>query len=242
MRSKHLLIAGGTAAALVAGAVATTAAVGAPARPDSPASASAFQHPRQNPYYPLRPGTVARYRGSDGPEKFVETVTVTHRTKTIQGVRSRVVRDVLRRVDGTLAERTADWYAADHRGNVWYFGEATATYDESGRLVSREGSWRAGVHGARPGIIMTAHPQPTQAYRQEFLAGHAEDQAWTVQRGVTASVPYGTVHRVVRSFEWSRLEPGVLSEKLYGRGLGIVSERDVAGGTERFSLVSVVHH
>ena len=44
-----------------------------------------------------------------------------------------------------------------------------------------------------------------------------------------------------RSFEWTRLEPDVLSMKFYGRGLGIVSERDVAGGTEIFRLVSVTH-
>jgi hypothetical protein len=239
MRKNHLLLVGGAAASAVVGVVATIGTQGAASGSQATVTASVFHHPRQNPYFPLRPGTVARYRGSDGPEKFVETVSVTHRTKTIQGVRTRVVRDVLRRLDGTVAERTADWYAADHKGNVWYFGEATATYDESSHLDSREGSWRAGEHGARPGIIMTAHPRPTQAYRQEFLAGHAEDQAWTVQRGLTVSVPYGTVHLVVRSLEWSRLEPGVVSEKLYGPGLGVVSERDLAGGTERFSLVSV---
>ena len=45
----------------------------------------------------------------------------------------------------------------------------------------------------------------------------------------------------MRSFEWTRLEPGVLSLKFYARGLGIVLERDVAGGSEIFRLVSVTH-
>jgi hypothetical protein len=53
------------------------------------------------------------------------------------------------------------------------------------------------------------------------------------------SVPYGRVHHVVRSFEWSRLEPRVMSEKLYAPGVGIVREKDLAGGSEVFELVSV---
>ena len=46
-------------------------------------------------------------------EQFREVVTVTRHHKTIQGVRTTVVHDVLRRLDGTLAERTNDWYATD---------------------------------------------------------------------------------------------------------------------------------
>jgi|SRR5262245_8390642 len=214
---------------------------GAPADVGSTPKMGNFQNPRANPYFPLTPGTVSVYRGSEDGEHFRERVTITHRTKTILGVRTTVVLDVLRRADGTLAERTEDWYAADHRGNVWYFGEATATYDEHGRLESREGSWQAGVDGAVAGLIMPADPKPTDAYRQEFLARHAEDQAWIVQNNAVVSVPLGTFHRVVRSFEWTRLEPSVVSVKLYARGLGIVRERDVAGGNEFFELVSVSH-
>ncbi len=203
---------------------------------------AAFAHPRQNPYYPLEPGTVSRLRGSDGAEKYLETVTVTHRHKVIQGVRTTVVKDVVRRADGSVSERTTDWYAPDNRGNVWYFGESTATYDPHGTVTSREGTWQAGVRGARRGVIMPAHPRPTDAYRQEFRAGHAEDQAWIVQRGLRLRVPYGTVRHALRTFEWTRLEPGVVSAKFYAPGLGIVKERDVAGGSEKFELVSVSHH
>ena len=206
------------------------------------ASAARFDQPRQNPYFPLRPGTVTRFTGSDEGEQFVEKVKVTHHEKTIQGVRTTVVRDLLRRADGSLAEKTHDWYAADNEGNVWYFGEATATFDENGKLDSREGSWKAGRHGAVAGLIMPSHPRPTDAYRQELFKHHAEDQAWIVQRHATVTVPFGTLHNVVRSFEWTRLEKGVVSVKLYARGLGIVREQDLAGGSEVFDLVSVSHH
>ena len=224
-----------------AGAVATAVtAEGAPAhRSSAGVQAAAFAHPQPNPYYPLVPGTVTRLRGTDSGEHLHERVTVTHRTRMIQGVRTRVVHDVLFRADGSVAEKTHDWYADDSGGNVWYFGERTATYDEHGHLESREGSWEAGVAGARAGIIMPADPHPTDAYRQEFRKGHAEDQAWIVQNRASIRTPYRVFHRVVRSFEWTRLEPNVVSVKFYARGVGIVVEKDLAGGSEVFRLVSV---
>ena len=62
-----------------------------------------------------------------------------------------------------------------------------------------------------------------------------------VQRSAHVSVPHRHLDHVVCSFEWTRLEANVLSLKFYARGLGIVLERDVAGGTEIFRLVSVTH-
>lgn len=200
-----------------------------------------FDNPKQNRYFPLQPGTVSHYRGTDDGERYRERVRVTHRTKRIQGVTTTVVSDVLRRADGSLAEKTRDWYAPDNAGNVWYFGEATATYDERGQLEDREGSWRAGADGAVAGKIMPANPRPTAAFRQEYYPGHAEDQAWIVQRNTHTKVPYGKLHHVVRTFEWTRLEKKVLSLKLYAPGLGIVRERDMSGGSEKFVLVSVHH-
>jgi hypothetical protein len=225
-------------AALVGAILAVTASTGA-VRPLSAPPAAQFDHPQPNSYFPLQPGTVFRYRGTDDGERMREVVTVTHRTKTIQGVPTTVVRDVLRRRDGTLAERTHDWYAPDNDGRVWYFGERTATYEDNGQLESKEGSWRAGVDGAVAGTIVPAAPRATQAYRQEYWRGHAEDQAWVVRRGGTTTVPAGRVRHLVRTYEWSRLEPGVVSLKLYGPGVGIVRERDVTGGHEVFELVAV---
>ncbi|WP_155918265.1 hypothetical protein [Marmoricola sp. URHB0036] len=226
------------AAAVGIGPAAATVAAGTQAGSTQIARAD-FAHPQANPWFPLRPGTTTILRGTDEGEHLRERVHVTYRTKVIEGVRTRVVTDVLRRDNRRLAERTTDWYAADGAGNVWYFGEATATYDEKGHLESREGSWQAGLHGARAGMIMPARPHPTQAFRQEFLRGHAEDQAWIVGNSTRTKTPMGTFGHVVRSFEWTRLEPGVLSLKLYAPGVGIVKERDMSGGSETFQVVAV---
>jgi hypothetical protein len=199
-----------------------------------------FTTPVPNPYFPLEPGTVSILRGSEDGERLLNRTTITHWTKVIQGVRTRVVNDVLY-ADGVVEEKTTDWYAADNTGTVWYFGERTAVYNKKGQVVNREGSWQAGVNGGVAGIIMPANPGPTDAYRQEFYKGHAEDQGWIVARHQVVDVPYGKVDQVVRSYEWARLEPGVVSVKFYGPGLGIVREKDVSGGTELLELVKVEH-
>jgi hypothetical protein len=239
MRGFHTAaLAGLTAAAATGGALLVPVSTSAQQHRAAP-PAVRFSHPQPNPYFPLEPGTVFRYRGTDDGQKLSEVVTVTHRKKMVAGVQTTVVRDVLRRADGSLAEKTHDWYAADNHGRVWYFGERTATYDRHGMLRSREGSWHAGVGGAVAGTIMPATPHATQAYRQEYWRGRAEDQAWVVRRGGAITVPYGRVRDLVRTYEWSRLEPRVVSVKIYGPGLGIVQEHDVAGGTESFALVAV---
>jgi hypothetical protein len=200
-----------------------------------------FTNPVKNPYFPLTPGKVFVYRGTEGNDKLVEHLRVLDQTKQIQGVTTTVIHDILFR-NGVLGERTTDWYAYDNNGNAWYFGEQTAVYKPNGQVESREGSWQAGVNGGEAGIIMPANPKPTDAYRQEFLAGHAEDQAWIVANRGSVTVPYGTLDHVVRSYEWTRLEPNVLSIKRYAPHLGIVQEGDVTGGTEFLQLVAVHQH
>ncbi|MGZ4396326.1 MAG: hypothetical protein ACXVZ2_13300, partial [Gaiellaceae bacterium] len=144
-----------------------------------PASAAAappgeFVARVDNPWFPLTPGTTYFYTGvKDGHPSRVVT-TVTHRTAVIAGVRCTVIDD-RGYESGRLAERTTDWYAQDRLGNVWYFGESTAELDAKGRVTSTEGTWRAGVDGARAGIYMPAHPRVGQSYAQEFYKGHAQD-------------------------------------------------------------------
>jgi hypothetical protein len=238
MRSTGLIIP--AVAVTVTGLLAGSAIARGTAGAHPPRAFSArFTDPQPNPYFPLTPGLVLRYRGTDGGRHFREVVTVTHHTKQVNGVKATVLKDILRRADGSLAEKTSDWYADDNAGNVWYLGEDTGTYDRSGKLRSREGSWQSGVKGAKAGLIMPASPKTTDAYRQEYWRGQAEDQAWIVQTTATIHTPLRTYHHVVRSYEWTRLEKHNVSVKFYAKGVGIASEHDVAGGSERFRLVHV---
>jgi hypothetical protein len=86
-----------------------------------------------NPYWPMRPGSRCVHRETD----------TTGATKAA----------------GRPVEITDDWYAQDRAGNVWYLGEATREYRD-GRVVSRAGSFEAGVDGAQAGIAVPANPVP----------------------------------------------------------------------------------
>lgn len=190
-----------------------------------------------NPWFPLRPGSVYRYRGVKDGEPSREVMTVTRRTKTIDGARARAVSDLLY-IRGRLEERTTDYYAQDAKGNVWYFGEKTAELDAHGHVKNTSGSWMAGVKGAKPGIFMFVHPRPGLSARQEYLKGEAEDHFAVVAMHQKAVVPYRTFRGAMLTKEWTPLEPGVLDHKYYVRGIGTVLEQTVKGGNERNELVS----
>src|SRR5207302_3106277 len=78
-----------------------------------------------NAWFPLEPGTTYVYHGVKDGKPSRAVFTVTDKTKLIHGVRCTEIDDRLY-LKGRLGERTKDWYAQDARGNVWYFGEATA--------------------------------------------------------------------------------------------------------------------
>jgi hypothetical protein len=183
-----------------------------------------------NPWFPLTPGTTLHYTGVKDGAPSRDVVTVTRQTRIIDGASCVAVKDKLY-LRGRLEERTTDWYSQDRAGNVWYFGEDTAELAPNGRVKNREGSWLAGVHGARPGIFMFAHPKVGQSARQEFYKGQAEDHFQIL-----------AVHKTtLLTKEWTPLEPGVIDNKLYRRGIGTVLEQTVKGGDERNTLVSVTH-
>jgi len=203
-------------------------------RPDS------FVNRIDNQWFPLIPGTVFAYRGEKDGKPGRDVLTVTHRHRTIIGIRATVVLDRLY-LNSHLAERTTDWYAQDKRGNVWYLGESTATLDAHGKTISTEGTWLAGVHGARAGIYMPAHPKPGDTGRQEYYRGHAEDQFKVLSLNARVKSPAVSSRHALLTQETTRLEPGTLDHKLYMRGIGTVLEQTIKGGSERLALVSVTH-
>jgi hypothetical protein len=191
-----------------------------------------------NQWFPLRAGTVLVYRGVKDGEPARDVVRVTGKTKLVDGVRCTIVDDRLY-LAGRLAERTADWFAQDRQGTVWYFGESTAELDESGNVKSTEGSWQAGVNDARAGVVMPAHPRRGQSFRQEYYKGQAEDHFRVLSLSASVHVPYLASKHALLTKEWTPLEPDVIDHKLYVRGIGLVEEKTIKGGDEHLSLVSV---
>ena len=190
-----------------------------------------------NRLFPLKPGTKFTFRGVEDGETETNITIVTHDRKNILGISAVVVFDRVF-VHGELKERTFDWYAQDRDGNVWYLGEDTAEL-EGGKVISTEGTWEAGKNGAKPGIIMLAHPRVTDSYRQEFQAGVAEDEARVVALDLDVTVPYGSFHNCIKTVEVTRLEPGVKESKVNCPGVGFVRAHSEEGPFTRLVLTNI---
>lgn len=191
-----------------------------------------------NPYWPMRPGTSWQFVESNADETQRITVRVTRRTTVIEGIRARVVRDVVRS-GGAVVEDTRDWYAQDSGGNIWYLGEATKEY-ENGKVVSTEGSWRHGRNGAQAGIVVPAGAHAGCGYREEYLEGEAEDQALILSRRESIKSPTGFHRHVLHTANSTPLQPDILENKFYARGVGPILEIDVSPTWSRAELVELV--
>jgi hypothetical protein len=187
-----------------------------------------------NKYFPLRPGTTFIYQGTKEGEQAKDVFVVTDEAKQILGVTARVVHDTAY-LNGKVSEITDDWFAQDDDGNVWYLGEFT-TEVETG---SHEGSWQAGVQGAKPGIIMEAQPKVGDTYYQEFFQHFAEDQARVVKLDESVCVPYRCFDNVLVTEDFTALDPGVADHKYYAPGVGEIKEKRIQGGTEVIELLKV---
>jgi hypothetical protein len=227
--------AGCTARPSLAPTVPGSAAISVPALPP----ASAFAAEITNPWYPLKPGSKWVYEGVKGGQPTVGVFEVTGETKVILGIVATVANDQLTS-GGQLLETTQDWFAQDKDGNVWYLGEATRALDASGQLADTEGSWEAGVDGALPGILMPADPVVGMSFKQESYPGHAEDSYAILSLNAPVTVPFGTYTESLLTEERTPLEPDVVCQKSYVKGLGLVFENDVTGPTEYNKLTSYV--
>lgn len=194
-----------------------------------------------NPYWPLLP-SVSKL----GNEDEDITVTVTAKTKLIEGVTCVVVNDVVAE-DGQPVEDTDDWYAQDVDGNVWYCGEISKSYELfegdsplEAELVDVDGSWKAFRDGAQPGIVMKALPQVGDVYRQEMMLGDAEDAAEVIAVNVDGLLEGDECEEggeevadlvdelcdgdCLVTHEFTPVEPDASEHKYYAPNIGLILE------------------
>ncbi len=192
-----------------------------------------------NEFFPLVVGRTLIFSGVKDGLPALNIFTTTSRTRVIDGVTTRVVEDRLY-LANVLEERTSDYYSQDRCGNVWYFGEDTATLDAHGHVLSTDGSFHAGVDGAEPGVFMQSQPTVGRQFRQEWSKGQAEDAFKAISLDSPVTVPYGSFQHALRTSETTALEPGVLDNKFFVKGIGEVVETAVRGPLERLTLVEII--
>ena len=162
----------------------------------------------RNPYFIIEPGYFLVLEGGD--VRLV--VTVTHQTKTVDGVECRVVEE--RETKGAkLVEVSNNFFAVSKRTNsVYYFGEDAG------------GAWISGRQGARFGLMMPGLPLVKARHYQEIAPGAAMDRAEIVSVSETVKTPAGEFKNCLKVEETTPLEPATKEYKYYAPGIGLVQE------------------
>jgi hypothetical protein len=187
-----------------------------------------------NLYAPFTPGSHWVYETSGQAEVEHIVIDVLETTREILGVACTTVSDKVY-VDGVLIEDTLDYLAQDVAGNVWYFGELSQSF-EDGLIAGIEGSFIAGINGAKPGFWMKAAPVAGETYRQEWALGEAEDMATIVTLNADVEAPFENGQPILKVREFTPISPGAVEFKYFVPGVGFVLEENPASG-ERLELI-----
>ena len=184
-----------------------------------------------HPYFPYQQGSTYIYGGQSDEGTVRIELERTAVTRIIMGIICSGIQDKTW-IAGQLLEESLDWYAQDKEGNIWFMGQELTNYNSDGIIINHNGSWEAGVHGVKPGIVMPAHPQPGLVYREEYFFNVAEDQAEIIAIDMTIAIPLGTFENCLKIKGWTELDQEVLEYKYYAPGKGIIQELSVKENEE----------
>lgn len=182
-----------------------------------------FASSGRNPYFILDPGHKLVLEGIENKQLVRLEITVLYETKTIAGVRTRVVKE-LETKDSQLVEISWNYFALCTQNNsAIYFGEDVDIY-ENGVVASHAGAWRAGVHGARAGVIMPGLALLGARYFQEIAPKVAMDRAEILDNDDSLATPAGVFSNVLETEETTPLEPNSKGLKFYAPGIGLIQD------------------
>jgi hypothetical protein len=190
-----------------------------------------------NPWFPLAVGTTWTYRRYTDTELDTVTARVLAASREIDGVRTTAVRYVLRAPHRRTTVAAVRWYAQDLAGNVWWFGQRIHGDTPVDPLAT--GSWRAGIDGARAGLLLSARPRIGDGYANGYLRGTIERRSQVMSLNATVALPRGRYRGVVETQDESGLAPTVAMQSFFVRGIGLVAQETVAGGSTQLALLRV---
>jgi hypothetical protein len=178
----------------------------------------------KNTYFILEPGYQLVFEGEEDGQKMELVITVTNETKKIGNVETRVLEEK-ETADGKLTEVSKNYFAMDKTTkNIYYFGEDVDVYKD-GKVTSHEGSWLAGVDGAKYGLMMPGTPKEGDRYYQE-VAPKAKDRAEIQSLTEKVKTPAGKFENCLKSKETSGVDPKEKSTKYYAPGVGMVRDSE----------------
>ncbi|MHC4198572.1 MAG: hypothetical protein ACYSU0_01075 [Planctomycetota bacterium] len=178
----------------------------------------------RNTYFILQPGYQILLAEEDRTEQVF--ITVLDETETVDGIETRVVEE-REFLNGKLKEVSRNFFTiCKEHNDVFYHGEDVDDY-KNGKVVGHGGAWRAGVKGARAGLMMQGKIEIGAKYYQEVAPEVAMDRAENVRDDVTVETPAGTFANCLKVIETSPLEPGAESLKVYAPGVGMIVDEDL---------------
>lgn len=177
----------------------------------------------RNPYFLLEPGYVLHLKKKDGADTL--TVTVLNETKVVDGVETRVVEE--RETDGgKVVEISRNYFVVSRQtGDLYYFGEDVDIIKD-GKVTGHEGSWLAGVNGARAGMMIPGKPTVGMRFYVEQAPKVAMDRSEIVSVTATYTTPAGEFKNVLKVQEGSAIEKGEEEIKQYAPGVGLIQDED----------------
>ena len=173
-------------------------------------------------YFILEPGYRLILEGREKqPVRLI--VTVMPETRNVAGIETRVVEEREYHA-GKLAEVSRNFLAiCKQNGGLFYFGEEVDIYRD-GKIVSHEGSWRAGEKNYKAGLLMPGLPLLGARYYQEVAPGMAMDRAEILALDAVVKTAAGKFDRCLKVEETTPLEPGTKEYKWYAPGIGLVRD------------------
>lgn len=177
----------------------------------------------RNAYFILEPGYQLTLMGMEGNDSVTLIITVLDETAEVDGVQTRVVEE-RESANNELIEVSRNFLAfCKNTSSIFYFGEDVDIYD-NGKIVSHEGSWRAGENGSRPGLMMAGLALIGSSYYQEIAPDVAMDRARIVNTDSNFQTPAGNFEHCLVTEETSALEPGAREYKIYAPGVGLLKD------------------
>jgi hypothetical protein len=220
---RHLVAAALGVSALAACAQTTPKEAASPWATDFNTDPANLSSVGRNPYFILEPGYTIVLRDH---AKNQVTVSVLNETKIVAGVETRVIEE-RELAKGKLVEVSRNYFAIDKVSqDVLYFGEQVSMY-KNGKVVSTEGSWLAGVDGAKAGLIMPGQARVGYRHYQEQAPGVALDRAEILSTGETLETPAGKLEHCLKVEETTDLASREREYKYYAPGIGLVKEEQM---------------
>lgn len=180
----------------------------------------------KNPYFNLEPGSVYVLESKEKGRKISLTITVLDEVELVDGVETRVVEE-RETQDGVLAEVSRNFIAISKNTNgVFYFGEDSTDYKD-GKVAGHGGSWKAGVNGAKAGLLVPGTILLGARFHQEIAPGVAMDRSEIISMDETVTTPAGTFPHCVIMQDSSPDEPHVHETKAYAPGIGLIRDESL---------------